>query len=111
MDFTCHQNIHLIRKLSVGGNSISGIPDEISQLVGLQELYLSKNRISNLPDCFSTLRQLRHLSLAGNLLHSCDVLKKLTNLESLSLFGNPLSEDSSGTLKGQNDIDDFFANL
>jgi Leucine-rich repeat (LRR) protein len=80
---------HLSRKLSVGGNLISDLPTEIRDLTNLEELHASKNRIKTVPQDIAQLTSLTKLSLAGNLIDDCNMLSSLTNLVSLTLFGNP----------------------
>jgi len=68
-----------------GLNSIEGLPH-------LERLELSGNKIAKLPD-LSTLPSLRSLSLARNKLTTLQGqgLEKLTNLHSLNLSGNAIS--------------------
>ncbi len=42
-------------KLDLSNNKISKLPDEITEIVSLQELYLHKNMIAELPESFRML--------------------------------------------------------
>lgn len=91
-----------LTSLSLFGNKLSAIPDEISQLKHLEVLYLGKNEFNEFPEQLCKLKSLRILSLAYNNLDSLpDCLCELENLEWLYLNNNQLIHlpDSMGKLK------------
>ena len=76
-------NLHGLQELALSDNHLSGaIPPELGSLLNLRELALSDNRLSGeIPPELGELSNLRHLRLAGNSLSRCvpDVLFNVPN--------------------------------
>ena len=53
-------------RLSLNGNKISSISQEIGKLVKLEKLELQNNAIKKLPDTIGNLNKLEELNLSGN---------------------------------------------
>ncbi|CAF4475152.1 unnamed protein product [Didymodactylos carnosus] len=68
------------------------IPKVITEMVGLQYLYLHYNKVTSIPYEIKRLTSLRALSLSGNPLKSLDELKWLTQLATLDLDSCQLNE-------------------
>jgi Leucine-rich repeat (LRR) protein len=62
-------------------------------LTGLEELSVAGNRLTKVPAVIAKLRGLRDLNLGQNKLPALDakLLRSLSGLRCLSLFGNPLA--------------------
>lgn len=91
-----------LTSLSLFGNKLSELPNEISHLKHLEVLYLGKNQFDDFPEQICSLKSLRILSLAYNNLDSLpDCLCELEHLEWLYLNNNQLIHlpDSIGKLK------------
>jgi internalin A len=82
---------HLV-KLDLSRNAITSIPESISKLVNLKELWLNDNRLTHLPPALGEMRQLELLDIARNALTGLpDCLSNLTNLITLQMGGNPFA--------------------
>jgi internalin A len=78
-----------LRDLYLSHNQLTTLPESISQLSQLRDLYLSDNKLTTLPESISQLSQLRLLYLDGNGLTTLpESLKNLKQLEKLYLHGN-----------------------
>lgn len=91
-----------ITKISLFGNKISNIDDEIKNLPNLEVLYLGRNHFKSFPKSICELKNLKVLSLAYNDIDSIpDCICRLQNLERLFLSNNKLVfvSDSLGSLK------------
>ncbi|CAF1136211.1 unnamed protein product [Didymodactylos carnosus] len=82
-------NLQRIEFISCG---FEEIPKVITEIVGLQHLYLHYNNVTSIPYEIKRLTSLRTLSLSGNPLKSLDELKWLTQLASLYLHYCQLNE-------------------
>jgi internalin A len=79
--------------LNLSQNQISEIPESLSQLTNLTELYLWGNQISEIPESLSKLTNLTELYLWQNQISGIpESLSKLTNLTELYLWQNQISE-------------------
>ncbi|CAH2038147.1 unnamed protein product [Thlaspi arvense] len=84
--------------LDLSQNSrLDGLPEEISELVSLRYLDLSRTMIRRLPACLGKLKKLMHLHLEGTRsLRSIQGISKLSSLRTLTLLRcNKLSFDDS----------------
>lgn len=97
-----------ITKISLFGNKITHIDEEISRLQNLEVLYLGRNRMKSFPKAICELKNLKVLSLAFNDIDSIpDCICRLQNLERLFLSNNKLRyvSDSLGSLKKLEQLD------
>ena len=71
-----------IRKLDCSSYSLEkDIPEQLSQLIHLEELNLSKNRLTSLPEWFSQLKQVKNLDLSENQFKETpEVLKNFSDI-------------------------------
>ena len=93
-----------MERISLSGNNLKTLPEEIGACVALQELYLANNaKFSSLPSSAGHLRRLQELvlrkcpalkqlpaSVAGRIYHN------LTKCSFLLLYGNTLTIDTLG---------------
>jgi Leucine-rich repeat (LRR) protein len=78
-----------LKRLYIGFNESSHLPNELSALVGLEKLDASGNNLTRLPEDIGRLTNLKVLRLARNLLNSLpDSFSELDKLEVLSLQRN-----------------------
>jgi internalin A len=81
-----------LRELYLSRNQITAIPDSLSRLNNLQRLSLSHNLIAVIPDSLSLLRNLQWLRLSHNQIAVIpDSVSRLTNLETLEFFDNQIA--------------------
>ena len=72
-------------------NQLTYLPESISNLSNLTQLYLSGNQLTHLPESISNLSNLTQLDLKGNqLTHLPKSISNLSKLTQLNLWGNPL---------------------
>ena len=93
------QNATNLKFLDISKNKISLLPDNSCNLVKLQELSIQANQISELPEKFGNLVELRYLNLSDNCLRKLpDSIGQFQDIEILFLGGNHLTElpDSIG---------------
>ncbi len=60
--------LNQIRTLSLAGNNLRCLPEEICRLINLEEVNLSNNKLTHLPEFFGNLRKLKMIFLSNNLL-------------------------------------------
>ena len=88
--------------LDVRNNCLSDLPESISNLVNLQKLYLSHNKLIRISRSIGDLRNLQDFTVDHNLLTECpEFIGQLTLLENIDLSFNHLSAlpSSIGFLK------------
>lgn len=86
-------SLRYLEKLTLTGNSLSGLPVALTACANLRELYLSYNRLSVLPDSIGALRNLEKLDVSHNQLAVLPMtFGELTNLTSLWLADNRLAD-------------------
>jgi GTPase SAR1 family protein len=91
------RRVSWIRKLDLYTNSISALPDWLSDFKNLEELNLGANRFSEFPEILLTLPRLRMLYFWDNpLIGLSPRIFELRNLEKLTLTKNGLSEFPEG---------------
>ncbi|KAG0555451.1 hypothetical protein KC19_12G170000 [Ceratodon purpureus] len=91
------KNLRALRRLGLAGNLLQELPEGIGNLQQLEGLWLHGNVLQSLPPQIGDLRQLRMLALAGNKLAQLpESISGLTNLQVLSVAGNKLCELPSG---------------
>ncbi|MHA2298421.1 MAG: leucine-rich repeat domain-containing protein [Candidatus Hodarchaeales archaeon] len=84
-------NLKDLKRLFVGDNRWTSIPDVFKDLAGLEELYLENNCLTSLPSWLNQLPGLGVLDLSDNILASIpEKLKWLVNCN-VYLDGNPLA--------------------
>ncbi|MFM6203444.1 MAG: leucine-rich repeat domain-containing protein, partial [Dolichospermum sp.] len=77
--------------LFLGNNQLTTLPESITQLSNLRNLYLSKNRMTPLPESIAQLSNLTVLDLSDNKLTTLpEAIKQLSQLEKLDLRENRL---------------------
>jgi len=82
--------IHL-EELSLAGNNLTEIPDAIGNLESLEKLQLSGNRLRHLPQNIRKLKNIKGLWLHGNLLETLpEEIGYLKSLQQLAVAGNRL---------------------
>ncbi|KAJ2909502.1 hypothetical protein GGI21_001818 [Coemansia aciculifera] len=82
----------LLSTLDISGNQISALPEEISHLHSLRELYASRNALVTLPITIGSLRNLEVLDISENHIVSLDVsVSRLENLRMLNISDNRLT--------------------
>lgn len=82
-----------LKELYLGGNQLAELPDSFSKLCQLQILHLDHNRLSALPESLVHLSNLQILDLRYNQLRELPKwIGKLTQLQSLYVAGNQLIE-------------------
>jgi internalin A len=80
------------KELDLSSKGISELPDEIGQLVNLQELQLGLNQLTSLPGSIGHLTRLKSFGLGGNRLTSLpESIGQLASLQSLNLRLNLLT--------------------
>ncbi|KAJ1954169.1 hypothetical protein GGI12_005853, partial [Dipsacomyces acuminosporus] len=78
--------------LDISGNQITSLPEEISHLHSLRELYASRNALVSLPITMGSLRNLEVLELSENYLMSLDIsISRLEKLRMLNISDNRLT--------------------
>lgn len=78
--------------LSLRGDGLTELPDELWLLVDLEWLDLGDNLLTRLDPRIAHLKALRYLDVSGNQLADVDILAQLPNLAELRVAGNPLSK-------------------
>jgi len=85
--------------ISITYEDIDTIPNRVFKVKSLTALNLSHNKLSNIPQDITQLKKLQNLTVNNNVITQIANLSKLSNLHSLSLAGNQLTEkeiDSCG---------------
>ena len=103
-----------LKRLYLGSNQLTGLPDAIGQLTGLEELDLDLNEITKLPDSIGSLTALTNLHLAFNEITKLpDSIGEMTALTILHLHDNQLTglPDAIGQLTGLEELDLSFNQL
>ncbi|KAJ2461079.1 hypothetical protein GGF42_000428 [Coemansia sp. RSA 2424] len=81
-----------LHTLDISGNQISALPEEISHLHSLRELYASRNALVTLPITIGSLRNLEILDISENHIDLLDVsISRLENLRMLNISDNRLT--------------------
>ena len=79
--------------LDLTDNQITDIPQSISSLINLRELYLHNNEITYIPESISSLTNLWELRLSHNKIsHIPESISSLTNLLYLCLSDNHIDD-------------------
>jgi len=85
--------------ISINYEDIDSIPSRVFKVKSLTALNLSHNKLSSVPQEITQLKKLQNLTINYNMITQLANLSKLSNLHSLSLAGNQLTEkevDSCG---------------
>ncbi|KAJ2742871.1 hypothetical protein GGI20_004174 [Coemansia sp. BCRC 34301] len=81
-----------LHTLDISNNQVSALPEEISHLHSLRELYASRNALVTLPITIGSLRNLEILDISENFIVSLDVsISRLENLRMLNISDNRLT--------------------
>ena len=81
----------LVNELRLGGNKFSTVPESIKNLKNLHSLYIFRNKLIKLPESIGELNSLQHLSLKNNYLkHLPESIGNLSNLRELDLSDNQI---------------------
>ncbi|XP_058006588.1 receptor-like protein EIX1 [Hevea brasiliensis] len=98
-----------LRGLDLSSNNLIGeIPEEVTELVGLEYLYLSNNQLTgNIPSDIGAMRSLEALDLSRNQL-SCAIPTTMSNLSFLSYL-NLSHNKLSGKIPSGNQLQTFDA--
>lgn len=98
-------SISPIKILTLKDCSIESLPEEISMLTKMRELYLPQNKLKKLPVSFQFLKNLKRLNLDSNDFSKFpDIIQKLTNLSHLSIDNNHFSEDERARIQREFNI-------
>lgn len=113
---TCHDVaviVLLLRKLSLSGNKLTNVHEDLGNLTNLEELYLSRNELSSLPSGFANLSKLEKLSIARNrfTIESIKQLQGLPSLKYLALNVNAFEVTVDAPLESRAEIQAYFASL
>jgi leucine-rich repeat protein SHOC2 len=77
--------------ISLQGNKLQQLPEDISNLKNIEELYVFDNELTSLPSSIGELTQLKELDVYDNNLQTIpEEIGKLTNLKRLNLEDNDL---------------------
>ena len=80
-------------------NPLKKLPESISKLQKLEEIYATNCELESLPELFVNLKNLENLDLSMNKISKLPKsIKKLKNLKRLNLKGNPISEEEQARL-------------
>ncbi|MFD2561875.1 leucine-rich repeat domain-containing protein [Aquimarina rubra] len=97
-----------VTRLFLGDNNLVGVlPNEIGDLINLEQLHLNTNSISStIPDQIGNLSNLKLLYLYGNEISGVlpESIGNLTNLNNLSLASNKLEGDIPSTFSNLTNI-------
>lgn len=92
-----YPNIKVIRARNIG---LTSLPDCISGLTKLENLYINSNSFEVLPDAFSNMQNLKVLDISNNNLKSLPAsIYTLVNLEKIFVSGNQFPEEDMKKLK------------
>jgi Leucine-rich repeat (LRR) protein len=79
-------------KLYLNDNKLTSIPDEIGNLVNLEELYLHQNKLTELPNSIGECTKLQTVDLSHNKLEALpSSMKNLKELQIVDLTGNKIA--------------------
>ncbi|MBW1650710.1 MAG: leucine-rich repeat domain-containing protein, partial [Deltaproteobacteria bacterium] len=82
-----------LTNLYLSGNKLTDLPETLTKLTNLTILYLSGNKLTDLPETLTKLTNLTILYLSFNKLTELpEAITKLTNLTNLYLSGNQLTD-------------------
>lgn len=83
LSFLCHS----LQTLSLDGNLLSSLPDELGGLAQLNSLGLSFNSFSHIPAVLERLSAVDKLAMAGNRVESLDLgaLARMSHLKNIDL--------------------------
>ncbi|MEI6462540.1 MAG: leucine-rich repeat domain-containing protein [bacterium] len=82
-----------LESLDVSNNGLTSLPDNIKLLINLKVLNLSNNNLSNIPSVLGDLTSIQELDLSNNKLRTLpSEISNLTNLKTLDLSGNNFSQ-------------------
>jgi len=84
--------LHALTTLIVSNNALTALPSTIGELGRLRNLEAASNQIAELPSAMSNLTQLQVIDFTDNKLSSIAPLQQLTELVSLKVGSNQLTE-------------------
>jgi Leucine-rich repeat (LRR) protein len=100
-------NLTLLDKLDLSYNCIQEVPSSLGTCIQLSEINLTGNRLMSIPASWSQMVFLKRLFLDGNQLKNfpSEILKKCTQLQTLSIHANELTMDDLRELDGWSEFD------
>lgn len=104
----------MLRRLDLGRNRLTTLPDDVGRLGQLRDLWLNDNPLRTLPRSFANLANLRFLHLADSPWRSPPpVIFELTALEELWLGSRHLQElpEDIGNLRGLRKLIIWYSDL
>ena len=89
-----------LKFLTIKNSGLEVLPEEISMMRELGELFLPGNKLKELPASFFELKNLRRLNLDSNeFSHFPEVIKKMPNLKTVSADNNSFDEDEKARIQ------------
>ena len=83
-----------LQYLGYGGRMMGTLPDSISKLSSLTNLFLANNGLQEFPRSLLEITTLKYLTLSHNQIPAIpEDIERLENLKGLGLAGNPLADD------------------
>lgn len=95
--------LKFLRFLDISGNQLKEIPETIKTLIALQVLYVRRNSISCVPDWLTNLSALRTIDLSYNAIEDISqlsIFEKMRNLDILNIDHNPCRDQQIPVLAG-----------
>lgn len=89
-----------LKFLTIKNSSLDFLPEEISMMDNLLELFVPGNRLKELPASFYELRNLRRLNIDSNEFSTFpNVIKKMPNLKAVSADNNAFDEEEKARIQ------------
>ncbi|XP_053547911.1 leucine-rich repeat-containing protein 20 [Bombina bombina] len=84
-----------LQDLTLEGNNMLKLPDEVCGLTQLKSINLSRNKFQHFPEMLLAVSSIEHINLADNEIKDVAVekLRALPALRTVNLRGNPLNKD------------------
>ena len=81
-----------LQTISLVGNQLAELPNSVSQLDSLRQLFVNENQLASLPDSFGDLKSLVELNIVGNQISALpETFGQLENLVEVNADENKLS--------------------
>ncbi|XP_060071493.1 leucine-rich repeat-containing protein 20-like [Ylistrum balloti] len=84
-----------VQELNMSDNKLSELPEEMSELIDLKTMDISRNQFTSLPDFVYQYSNLLQLKLHSNQISDIDTEKlvQMSSLQEVDFRGNPLSAE------------------